>query len=213
MAEPWWHRPSLWAGIALLALAAVLTVPVLLDPADPLYAGADTAWRAGMVGSRDDVATALARFLAAVGTWPWAYLAVAAAVVALVTGVGRRPAVYVALCCVATSIVTVPLLKLLVERARPPEPLIHAAGYSFPSGHAGIAAALTASLVLVATRWRVGWAAAGVIVTVAMMWSRTYLSVHWLSDTIAAALIGAGIALVLAAAIRPVRTAPAPPTG
>ena len=91
MAEPWWRRPSLWAGITLLALAAVLTVPVLLDPADPLYAGADTAWREQMMGSRDDVATALARLLAAVGTWPWAYLTVAAAVVALLTGRGRRP--------------------------------------------------------------------------------------------------------------------------
>lgn len=38
-------------------------------------------------------------------------------------------------------------------------------------------------------------------------------SVHWLSDTIAAALIGTGIAPILAAAIRPVRAAPVPPTG
>ncbi|HEY9412050.1 MAG TPA: phosphatase PAP2 family protein, partial [Jiangellaceae bacterium] len=195
MADPWWRSPSLWAGIVLLTLAAALTVPMLVDPADPLFFDADTAWRDDMVGSRDEVATTLARFLAAVGTWPWAYLAVAAAVVALATGRGRRPALYVALCCVTTSIVTVPLLKLLVERARPPEPMVYAAGYSFPSGHAGIAAALTASLVLVATRWRAIWTVVAVIVTVAMMWSRTYLSVHWLSDTIAAALIGAGIAL------------------
>jgi membrane-associated phospholipid phosphatase len=35
---------------------------------------------------------------------------------------------------------------------------------------------------------------------VLMMWSRTYLHAHWLSDTVGGALIGAGTALLVAAA-------------
>ena len=30
-----------------------------------------------------------------------------------------------------------------------------------------------------------------------MMWSRTFLAAHWLSDTVAGAVLGAGVALML----------------
>jgi membrane-associated phospholipid phosphatase len=51
--------------------------------------------------------------------------------------------------------------------------------------------------VLCIVFWRAWlWAAASVY-TVLMMLSRTYLGVHWLSDTVAGLLLGAAVAVIL----------------
>src|SRR5690606_15802608 len=81
-------------------------------------------------------------------------------------------------------------------------------GSSYPSGHSMGAAALAVSLafavsslhrhqranVSVATV-RTMWIVAAAW-TLAMMWSRTALGVHWLSDTIAGALLGCAAAVI-----------------
>jgi membrane-associated phospholipid phosphatase len=90
-------------------------------------------------------------------------------------------------------------LKALIARPRPilEYPLAHASGYSFPSGHAGGAAALYGSLVLLASpllrRWaRVLLWAAGALLVAAVAASRVLLGVHYPSD------VTAGVALGLA---------------
>lgn len=92
------------------------------------------------------------------------------------------------------------LLKALVDRPRPPDGLVHAAGPSLPSGHATYAGATCLALVLLfttpAARRRRWWALASLGV-VGMAWSRTYLQVHWLTDVIAGALLGSGISLLV----------------
>ena len=103
------------------------------------------------------------------------------------------------------------LLKVLVDRARPPGELVHPVGASFPSGHATYAGATCVALVLLFTapgaRRRWWWALAGLGV-VGMAWSRTFLQVHWLTDVIAGALLGCGVSLlVFAIAQRHVRAA------
>jgi undecaprenyl-diphosphatase len=103
------------------------------------------------------------------------------------------------------------LLKVLVDRARPPDGLVHPVGVSFPSGHATYAGATCVALVLLfttpGTRRRWWWALVGLGV-VGMAWSRTYLQVHWLTDVIAGALLGSGVSfLVFAIAQRHVRAA------
>ncbi|MGO2036466.1 MAG: phosphatase PAP2 family protein [Brevibacterium sp.] len=108
------------------------------------------------------------------------------------------------------------LLKALVTRIRPTDQLYDSLGWSYPSGHSMGAAALAVSLAIIVARsrmltlvshdepgdgalprlrfhWSMLLALAWVLV---MMWSRTALQVHWLSDTIAGALIGISAAVL-----------------
>ncbi|AUG79273.1 hypothetical protein CFP65_4526 [Kitasatospora sp. MMS16-BH015] len=82
--------------------------------------------------------------------------------------------------------------KSLVGRARPsfPDPVAHAPGFSFPSGHA-LAAAVTCAALLVLV-WpqanRAGRVAASIaagLATFAVGWTRIALGVHWPSDVLA----------------------------
>jgi undecaprenyl-diphosphatase len=100
-------------------------------------------------------------------------------------------------------------LKSIVDRPRPPDPLIVTSGASFPSGHA-IAAAVTAFGIVVALlprgRRRLAWIGVATFVAASMAWSRTYLSAHWATDTIAAICIGVAAALLCEVAFESTRT-------
>ncbi|MFF4449804.1 phosphatase PAP2 family protein [Streptomyces sp. NPDC001502] len=96
------------------------------------------------------------------------------------------------------SMACVTFLKHLVDRPRPANPLVRVDHGSFPSGHAAGAALLVVivgALLVPAARRRAWWMA-GALFTLAMMWSRTWLYAHWLSDTVAGASVGAGAALL-----------------
>ena len=95
----------------------------------------------------------------------------------------------------ATSGAVVQLLKVSFGRSRPEDYLVAIDSGSFPSGHTANAATLSVTLALIIGRW---WPwVAGALYTVAMGLSRTYLGVHWVSDTVGGALVGAGVAFVL----------------
>jgi undecaprenyl-diphosphatase len=98
--------------------------------------------------------------------------------------------------------------KAYFHRGRPPGSIVTTVGYSFPSGHAVAGAATAVALVLVLMesgpgrrRWE--WIAAGFAFVMAS--SRVYLRAHWLSDVAAGVLIGAGIAIGLAALTTEIR--------
>lgn len=87
------------------------------------------------------------------------------------------------------------LMKFIVDRARPEGQLASTHTPAFPSGHttATVAAVVAAGFIFA----RVWIWVVGACLVVLVMFSRTYLQVHWLSDTIAGLLLAAGIVLLL----------------
>jgi membrane-associated phospholipid phosphatase len=97
-------------------------------------------------------------------------------------------------------------VKALVARPRPAlvDPLAHASGYSFPSGHAGGSAAVYGALALLGVAGVARWARLMLVTAVALLVgavavSRVLLGVHYPSDV--AAGVALGLAWVSAAAL------------
>ncbi|MFC7794393.1 phosphatase PAP2 family protein [Streptomyces cinereoruber] len=92
------------------------------------------------------------------------------------------------------------LVKNVVERARPhlPDPVSHAPGFSFPSGHSmtavtSCAVLLLVLLPLVPRAWRpLPWALAAVAV-LGVGYTRVALGVHWVSDVVGGWLLGVAV--------------------
>ena len=210
-------RRAVVVSASLLAGAVLVTLLVVLPATHPaVQAVDDTVWRwAGAV--RNAPATAVAVALSYLGSslvnWP---LRIAALVILAWRRHWLRFAAF-ALAVLSSELLIGPV-KAAVDRPRPPGSLIATSGASFPSGHA-IASTVTAvGLVLVLaapgpSRWR--WEVRAAIFAAVMALSRVYLRAHWLSDTVAGALLGAGLALgwpALLIAVRGRRAAAAPPS-
>ena len=136
---------------------------------------------------------------------PWTMrLLVAVAVGWLAARGAWRLALWAALTETASGLVGL-LVKDVVARTRPalPEPVAHAAGFSFPSGHAMTAMTSCAVLLLVLLpvvprRWRpLAWLAA-IVPVFGVGLTRVALGVHWVSDVLGGWLLG--LALVAATA-------------
>ena len=190
-------RRALLVSGSLLAGAFLVALLVVLPATRPTVQAVDDAvWRfAGAV--HNDPGTAVAVALSWLGSaavnWP---LRAAALLLLAWRRHWLRTAAFTL--AVVTSELFIGPVKAAVDRARPPGALIETSAASFPSGHA-IATAVTAvGLVLVLARpgrrrWR--WEVNAVLFTAIMALSRVYLRAHWLSDTVAGALLGAGLAL------------------
>ncbi|MGW0782711.1 phosphatase PAP2 family protein [Streptomyces sp. NPDC002913] len=92
------------------------------------------------------------------------------------------------------------LVKAVVERARPalPEPVAHAPGFSFPSGHAMTATTSFAILLLVLLpmvhrRLRPLLRAVAVISVLGVGFTRVALGVHWFSDVVGGWTLGLAV--------------------
>ncbi len=187
-----------WIGAAVLAVLFGAALVVASASASPPWQGIDTAWRDLLAAHRTGALTWTARTLHTGGnTLGTTIVGLALAAYWLVRR-ERVLAMFVLVSAVVVRIV-VNVGKYLVDRQRPPDPVVDVVGQSFPSGHVSSATVLAAVVAIVlAHRGRL-WP--GVVLTavtaLVMAWDRTYLSVHWLSDTIAAAAVAIAVPLVL----------------
>lgn len=193
------HPPvigSLVAGLVLVALSCGLGWWIMSRGDAPFTI--DAWWNALVAEWYSPILTGFSRVMNWLGGGWFGVLAVpiggAVALVML-----RRPwAAAYFLAAEALSAAAVQILKHLFGRVRPEDIIVVSDYGSYPSGHVANATTLAVAAFIVFPRLWV--AVVGAAWVVMMAFSRTYLHAHWLSDTLGGALLGAGAALVVAAA-------------
>jgi membrane-associated phospholipid phosphatase len=191
------HPPFALAGTALLVLAGAFAALVAAHPG-PMTMTADRTWLAVLQRTRDPFLTEAAKVLSLIGG-PTGGTVIVVIVAAFLWFARRQRvgAVFLAATLAVTSSAS-QLIKHLVLRPRPPDGLVHADIGSFPSGHVITTLAVGTALALVLSRpghRRVPLAVAAAAALV-MIWCRTYLGEHWLSDTLESVLVAGGIMLL-----------------
>ena len=118
----------------------------------------------------------------------------------------RRLALFVVVTVVGSSLLN-QVVKLAVDRSRPvlPNPVAHANGMSFPSGHAqaaivGYAVLLLVFLPVLHGAWRPASAVVAVLLVLGIGFSRVALGVHYVSDVLAGYVLGAAWVAAMTAA-------------
>ncbi|MCX5409676.1 phosphatase PAP2 family protein [Streptomyces sp. NBC_00335] len=156
------------------------------------------------------------RLLRVLSDFVWDPVTMRLLVAALVAWlVGRRAwrlAAWASVTAVAGGLIGL-LAKTAVERARPhlPDPVAHAPGFSFPSGHTMTATTTCAVLLLVLLpvvppRWRpLPWALA-LVTVVGVGYTRVALGVHWVSDVVGGWLLGLAVVTATTLAFEAWRT-------
>ena len=192
------RRTALLLGLVFVAIAAGTGAIIAGHPG--WIAGVDEAWNLEMGEWRSWpplVGGALGMNFLGGG---WVATFVTPLVVAALGAMRRgwRGGAFVLIAFVVSA-GAVQIVKNALGRARPQDLLIASDFGSFPSGHTANAATL--GVVLWFLFPSIGVAVGGFVWTVAMGFSRTVLSVHWFSDTVGGALLGAGMALLTAAVL------------
>jgi undecaprenyl-diphosphatase len=82
------------------------------------------------------------------------------------------------------------IVKTVVDRPRPPDPLVHTSGPSYPSAHAAnsvgwLALAIARAIVMPTRRYRIIAITAGALLAGLVGLSRIYLRAHYASDVLA----------------------------
>lgn len=193
-----------WAFLAIIAVAGLGAYFFLVSTA-PL--SIDTSWSSLARVSPGTTLFTIAAFLAELGTTA-GVAACGAIVAALLFAIHQRREAAAIITALFIGVLMSQALKFWVDRPRPLDAVYAFTGSSYPSGHSMGAAALAISLAFAVSslHWhqranvstgtvRVAWILAAAWI-LAMMWSRTALGVHWLSDTIAGALLGFAAAVI-----------------
>ncbi len=109
----------------------------------------------------------------------------------------KRPADDTALVVIAVGSALLTLVvKQIVARPRPTiAPLDHLSSFSFPSEHTTQAAAIYLTVAIMLSQsltrgWREAAIVLGVLIALAVAWSRVYLGVHYPTDVAAGLLLG-----------------------
>ena len=186
----------LLVGGALVVLSCLLGWWIFVRGEEPFVI--DVWWNQALLDTTHPALLAFSRFMNWIGGgWVGVLAVPIAGAVALI--VLRRPwAAAYFLAAEAVSAAGVQVLKHLFGRVRPEDILVVSDYGSYPSGHVANAATLAVAAFIIFPRaWVV---VVGAVWVFLMAFSRTYLHAHWLSDTVGGAMIGAGAALLVAAA-------------
>ena len=187
---------ALVVGVVATVLFVTLRLVVALSNSAPLPI--DQAWDDTMSALSSPVGVIVAWVPAIVGgTIGMILIGVATTIVFLVF---RRPwdALNVAASIALVVAIGAPMAAV-IARSGPTDSLAETVATSFPSGHTAVATTIAVTLSLILRR---GWVwAAGAAWVVLMMWSRTYLHAHWLSDVTGGMLEGVAVATLVWAAI------------
>lgn len=86
--------------------------------------------------------------------------------------------------------ISVRIVKSVVDRPRPPDPLVHTTGQSYPSAHAAnsvgwLALAIALTVVIPTRAGRIAAITAGALLAALVGLSRIYLRAHYASDVLA----------------------------
>lgn len=181
-------------GLAILTSAAGIGIRAWAP-------GFDAQAMQAIAGGRDATLTAIAWVVTDAGSF---VLLAPLSIAFLLLRRWKRPADDIALVVIAAGSALLPLVvKQIVARPRPTlEQLSHLSSLSFPSEHTTQAAAiyLTIAIMLsqgLARGWREAAVVLGVVIALAVAWSRVYLGVHYPTDVAAGLLLGWSWALVV----------------
>lgn len=204
-------RKLLVIGLVLLAVVGMQAILVAAEPGSPWTQGFDDAWRSVIgVGPESGAYTwFLPMFFQQLGQLPGVVALLLVLPIALIL-VGRwRSALFVLAVQLAAPGLVSQVLKSTVNRPRPAVdeaaglfgPLFTVDHGSFPSGHGvstgALAVILVALIPATSKTARIVVIAIGALLAVGMIWQRTLVNAHWVSDAVAGVLAGIGVALVL----------------
>ena len=200
---------ALFAGAALLLVAVPFGLLLFLvedrwSPLDRVDGGARDELHE-LATQQHALVTAL-KVLSVIGS-AWVYVPLFAAVAAWLAHRHQPRLAWFVVVTVAGSSLLNTLVKLAVDRARPvlTDPVAHAGGASFPSGHAQSAVVAASVLLLVFLpylrgAWRAVAIAGAVAYVLAIGFARVGLGVHYVSDVLAGYALGAAwVAAMIAA--------------
>ena len=191
---------ALIVGISATVAFAIVRIVVALDPNKPLEV--DAWWNDLMVSTESDTGLVLAWIPAHVGNTIPMFAITLATVVVLFLLKRRWDAANLAIAIAIVVAIGAPM-SYLVARIRPDDSLAETIATSFPSGHTAVATTFFITLALIFRRWYI-WTL-GAVWVLWMMWGRTYLHAHWLSDVVAGLLEGIAVATLVWYAMEAVR--------
>ncbi|MEJ1154522.1 phosphatase PAP2 family protein [Microbacterium marmarense] len=195
------RRPiALVVGVAATVAFVILRFVVAFGDHEPLTV--DVWWHALMVTTYSNAGIVIAWIPAIVGGTVGMICVGAVAVAAFLWRKRRWDAANVAIALVVVVAIGAPMAAV-IARMRPADSLAESVATSFPSGHTAVATTFAITLALLLRRWYI-WAL-GTLWVVVMMWSRTYLYAHWLSDVVAGFLEGVAVATLVWCAVEAVR--------
>lgn len=200
VSSPRYRVTALVVGISATVAFVVLRIIVAAGGHAPL--DIDVRWHDLMAATRSHVGVAVAWVPAIVGGTV-GMIVVGALLIALLLWRRRRAdAATLAIAMIAVVAIGA-TMAAVIGRTRPADSLAERMATSFPSGHTAVASTVVVILALALRRWYVSLL--GAVWVVAMMWSRTYLNAHWLSDVVAGMLEGVAVAALVWVAAQAVR--------